>query len=233
MAFILSTATVVSSPFQNAVSVNTGVNTQQQLLFQLSNSNPVYDTLINYQTTVNISVYSPGPKYNTIQSVDCKASNTLRVKVTPGFCGKSLPSLVIDDEFYVNNYSYSKDRNTHGTESWSLISKNRVLDDTGKLQYESEMFRGISTGTSTGGAKNTTGTVFSGNLTKSSQMSVQAGFPGVGSANEIFFGRVVAVGGGIGEGDSEGQASVSIPYVEVPNDGKILRTPKGSLKTIK
>jgi len=215
MAFILSTATTVSAPFNNALSVNTSVNSNQQLLFQLSNTEPVYDFLINFQTTVSITVYAPGPEYSVIQSTDCQAANTIDLRIDPGFCGTPINNLIVDEPFFVNSYSYQKSRNTYGQETWSLASLPKVLDEDGDIIYESIMFRGVATGTFTNAAQ--TGVESVGNTVKSFNMAVAGGFPGVGTANELFFGRVVEVGGGVGPGDSDGNASVSIPYTQIPN----------------
>jgi hypothetical protein len=218
MAFILSTATVVSAPFANAVSVNVSVNSQQQFLYQLSNSNPVYDSLTNFQTALNITVYSPGPTYNTIQSTDCKVANTININVEPGFCGTSIPGLEIDDNFVVNSYSYIKARNTYGQETWGMTTLPKILDENGNELYTATLFRGVATGTATD--ETIAGVQFTGATVESNTMSVTAGFPGVGTANTLQFGRVTRVGGSTGPGSVDGQANVSIPYVQVAIDNE-------------
>lgn len=217
MPFILSSSTTVSAPFQKAVSVNASLNTLRQDLFQLSNSNPIYDTLISFQTTLSITIYAPGPLHSTVHSVNCEEANSIPVQVIPGFCGGPIPGLSLNDNYYVTSYSYNKDKNGYGTETWNLVTANQFLDEDLNVEYEILFFRGVATGNSTN-PESQTGVQFEGNTIQTKNFSVSVGFPGIGTANISKYGRVTAVGGGTGPGGTEGQASVSIPYIPVPTD---------------
>ena len=211
MTFILSTSTTVSAPFQNALSINTSINAQRQELYQLSISNPIYDSLVQYQTSISIAIYSPGPSYSTQHSVNCLVASPIEITINPGACGGSID--VISDEFYASAYSYKKDINTYGQESWSLVTVPKYFDDD--LQNESYLLsflRGVATGNSTD-PESQTGVQFIGTTVESKSMSISAGFPGIGNAFSVKYGRVISIGGSIGPGDGDGQASVSIPYV--------------------
>ena len=216
MAFILSSDTTISNPFGNAVSVNTAVNARRQDLYHLSSTNPIYDIIINYKTTLTVNVYSPGPAYSTAHSVNCQIPEALEVSVVPGFCGAVIRGLQLRDDFYVSGYSYSKNRDSFGIESWSLTTADKYYDEDFELIYESAFFRGVAMGTSTSPFNNT-GVVFTGETVQSQSMSVSAGFPGIGTANVLHYGRVTQVGRGVGPGNVDGKANVTIPYVAVAN----------------
>jgi len=217
MAFILSTSTTVSSPFQNAISVNTGAGFQQQILYQLSSVDPVYDVIIQAQETVNISIYAPGPGYNTQSSLNCEPANSISLSVDPGFCGSPVQGASINGNFYVSNYTYSKNRDTYGIETWSLIAAPKFMDANLNVLYESIFLRGVALGSSTDGE---TGVSFAQTVPgEHVSINVSAGFPGVGQANTAHYGIVASVGGGAGAGPSDGQASVNIPYTSIYNEG--------------
>jgi len=217
MAFIISTDTNVSSPFNNALSVNTSTNNQRQILYQLSNKNPIYDAIINLQISVSISIYSPGPSKSTANSVNCEPADSVLLQVDPGFCGSAVTGASINGNFYVSNYTYTKTRDTYGVENWSFVSAPQYLDDNLNVIYEALFLRGVALGSSTE-PENNTGVNFSSNTVESTSMGVSAGFPGVGQANVTKNGIVSSVGGGKGPGDTDGQASVAIPYTPIIND---------------
>lgn len=221
MAFVLSTDTVVSAPFNNAVSVNTNVNAQRQDLYQLSNTNPVFDTIVQYKTTVSVTIYAPGPEYSVVQSVNCEPASPFKLSVTPGLCGTSAPNFKIDDYFYATGYSYKKDINSYGQETWSLTTTPKFFeDDLQNELYTTIFLRGVATGTSTS-PEARTGVTFTGNTVSSKSMSVSAGFPGVGNAFNLKYGRVTKIGKSTGPGATDGQANVTIPYVTLATDGNI------------
>lgn len=213
MAFIISTNTVVS-PFTNAISINASLNARVQNLFQISVLNPIYDSFTTFQTSISITTYAPGGQlYEIPVSVNCEEANSIPITVDPGDCAGTVVE-TIDDDFFATSYAYNKERNTYGTESWTLVTSPLVKLKNGTIVPHLHL-RGVSTGFSAGDG---TGVEFSEvSDEESTFINITAGFPGVGKVNTMKFGTVSKVGGGTGPGSSDGQANVTIPYVTIPS----------------
>lgn len=218
MAFILSSSTTVEGPFAGRLtSLNVSAASRVENLFQLTDgtSSPIYDTLITYQVTASLTLYAPGPTYSTEISINCEEGETISLKVVPGFCGEEVAGLTLEDDFYVNSYSYNKTTLTHGTESWGLISKTVFANSNFEPLFSTLMLTGAATGSSTDPSSET-GVVFNTNTVETIAIDVSAGNPGLGQANKLLFGGVSQIGGGLGSGATDGKASVTIPYASLP-----------------
>ena len=184
-----------------ATSVNWGASTNSQRLYCLGSWSP-HIVISKPTATLSITVYSPGPNYNTAPSIGCQNAGTIAASVSPGSCGGGGTGGASGD-WYVTSYSYSKDdASMPGTESWSMQQW------IGALQ-PSYVMRGITEGQ---GSPNS-GINFTSVDGEASTGSVSAG--GFGRADSLVTGVVGSVGGGSSAAGATGQGSASMPYTDL------------------
>lgn len=206
MGFVISAGTLVTG-LGAALSVNLDLSPQIQRLWQLGSSIP-YNKNIITQKRLSVVVYggSGSPTYSTAASVGCTDANTLPISVSAVACGGG--AIGTSDDWYVTGYSYSKDAQGWGQETWTLVSAPEASGGGTPV-----MIRGVAEGSSTTGGA-IAGVTFIGATIDGESIQVQAGSPGIGRADTAVFGEVSSVGGtttgqGIG---LTGNANVSIPY---------------------
>lgn len=211
MPFIISAGTIVTGFGAGIQSVNLSINPQIQRLYQLGTPIP-YDKNVINQVSLSISRYAPGDPHNIEASENCIEPTPLEISIFASNCAGGVVDLT--EEFFITSYSYNKDVQGWGIESYSLISRPSVLGGDGA---EVRMIRGVAEGQTTidGGAN--TGVTFLPSLTVSgTNVEVAAGSPGIGRANTVIFGEIQIVGGGTGKADGrDGQANVTIPYTPI------------------
>jgi hypothetical protein len=206
MAVVIGAATQVS--FQNScvISAQWGFNPNTQRLYCLGEWAPRDDLRFDRPTqTVSVTIYSgDSGSYSTAPSDSCADANTISVSLSPAACGETFAS--INDQFFVNSYSYSKDDAVMpGQETWSLI---RWTDDGINTVAPTYVLRGISEGSSSDSTL--TGITFNGTTVESVTGNVSAG--GFGKAYTMYQGIVSNVGGSLSTAGETGQGSVSMPY---------------------
>ncbi|MHA1833664.1 MAG: hypothetical protein ACTSV7_06695 [Candidatus Baldrarchaeia archaeon] len=201
MSVVIGAGTTANLGTQDCVaSVNWSLSPNTQRLYCLGSWDPFYSI---YKPTENMSmtIYSPGPDYNTEPTQSCIDANQISAAVDPAACGDPVNGM--SGDFFVNSYNYSKDdAQLPGQESWSLT---RWVSGGGAVLPDYTI-RGISEGSGTPNS----GIVFSGVTTTSTTGSVSAG--SIGRADEVEAGVVVQVGGGSTLAGETGTGSVSIPY---------------------
>jgi len=238
MPFVISAGTYISGftsstggiPFQVGTgdrgiqSISFSTNVTPNRLWHLGYSTP-YDENITIQKQLNISCYGgASDKYNTEASVSCSEPDPLTIQITSNSCDGS--TFIDATEWFLTNYSYNKDMQGWGIESWSLISKPTLLDaDRNEVtDVTIIMIRGIAEGeiTTDGGAD--PGITFlpgSQTIDKDTvpaldfvgTMEVTAGNPGIGRANDMEYGIVSEIGQGTGKSDGrDARGSANIPY---------------------
>lgn len=214
MAFIISQSSFVTGlGGRGIISVNLSLSPQIQRLFDLGFTTP-FDTNIIEQQSLSISRYGPGPTYSTAASSTCEDANSINITIAANACG-SFAGINFNDDFFVTGYSYSKDIQSFGQESWSMITRPKPSTGADFL-----MIRGIAEGQTTipNTAAKTTGISLSSGLVTGQEINVSAGNPGIGNVDDIQFGVVTQVGGGTGKFDGYiGNGSVNIPYSPIPD----------------
>lgn len=209
MGFVISAGTLVTG-LGAAISVNLDLSPQIQRLYALGSSTP-YNRLLISQKRLSVTVYggSGSPTYSVAASVGCNDANTIPVSVSAVACDGG--SVGTSENWYVTGYSYTKDAQGWGQESWTMVTAPEGSD--GASTVTATMIRGIAEGTATvGGAS--AGVTFIGTTVPGESIQVQAGTPGIGRADDSLFGEVSSVGGGTtGQGlGLTGSANVSVPY---------------------
>lgn len=213
MGFVISAGTLVTG--MGAVqSVSVDLSPQIQRLYQLGSTIP-YNKNIITQHRMSVTSYgdSGTPVYSTIASTDCLDSDTIDITVSPGICA-GLSINEIADDWYVTGYSYTKDAQGWGSESWTLVTA-PLASDAGAVVPV--MIRGIAEGSATTDGGADTGVEFLVDLVTGVSIQVQAGSPGIGRANSSVFGEISSVGNATtGQGTGlTGSANVSIPYTPI------------------
>jgi len=215
MAFILSTVTEVAFgsfvKTRGIISVQINTVPQIQRLPVLGSALP-FAEVRQQQNSVSLSRYGGGPVYSVIASETCVDANTIKFKFLPVGCNPT--GITIQDEFFVNSYSFDKQINQFGIETWGLVDKPTITFSAGG-QFGSQnkvMPRGIATGQTTPGLN--TGVILSPTGQSSGVTAgITAGNPGVGRADITTLGVVTSVGGSIAtNGSEDGRAQVTIPY---------------------
>lgn len=181
---------------------------QIQRLYVLGN-NPLYNRIIINQHSLNVTVFAGGGStYPTLPSTDCDDANSKAVSIVAQGCGSG-GQVSFSDNMYVTSYSYNKDVQGFGSESWSLITKPVPSDES---DDNIRMIRGVAEGQSSMYGADT-GVDFSEIAAEGQTVDVSAGSPGIGRAFDIEYGEVIQIGGGLLKQDGlDGTASVSIPY---------------------
>lgn len=211
MPFVISAGTLVTGFGAGIQSVSVNLSPQIQRLYQLGSIVP-FDKNVISQTTLNISKYSgSGGTYSVLASSTCDDASSIILSITAGGCSGAIS---VSDTFFLTSYSYSKDAQGWGIESFSFVSKPEVIGSGATVN----MIRGVAEGQSTTDGGANTGVVFitGGTTIPGTTVDVTAGSPGIGKAFTIEFGEVETVGGGTGKADGlEGNANVSAPYTPV------------------
>lgn len=211
MPFIISAGTIVTGFGTGIQSLNLSINPQIQRLYQLGTPIP-YDKNVISQISLNISRYAPGDPFNVEASESCEEPDSIELGIFASNCAGGVVDFT--EDFFITSYSYSKDVQGWGIETYSLISRPTVIGGDGA---EVRMIRGVAEGQTTTDGGADTGVVFLPSLTVSGlNVDVAAGSPGIGKASNILFGEIQSVGGGTGKADGrDGQANVSIPYTPI------------------
>ena len=212
MSFIISQSTFVTGlGARGIISINLSLSPQIQRLYDLGFVTP-FDTNIIEQKSLSISRYAPGPAHSVVASTICQDANSLTIGITANACGSGDDVSVIDD-YFVTSYSYTKDLQSFGQESWSLVTRPQPSEGADFI-----MIRGIAEGQTSINPGGVTGITMSTGLVTGQEISVTAGNPGIGQANDVVFGIVTSVGGGTGKYDGFiGNGSVNIPYTPIPD----------------
>jgi hypothetical protein len=154
-------------------------------------------------------------------STSCTDAGTTNITITPAACGGSLTPF--SDSFFVTSYSYQKENNGYGQETWAFTSKPEIPGYGGTIV----MLRGIAEGQISTGDGVMSSTLMGvtvdeaasndslGAAIEGESGSVQAGTPGLGNYDVQRYVIVTAVGGSTGRGAAvdgySGQASIQIP----------------------
>ena len=164
------------------------------------------------QQTISLTLYAPGPTYDTTPSTDCSTRGALSASISAQTCdGKE--SIGAGGNWLVNSYSYSKaSKDVPAQETWSLIryiGASEILtgDATKRAVEPTFVLRGITQGQSTD--EGVTGIDFSETFASSKAGNVSAG--GTGTASTTTHGIVSSVGGGLNSVSVYGEGSASIP----------------------
>jgi len=208
MAIVIGAATQVDFNGACVISANWGYNPNVQRLYCIGEWIPD-DTRIFYRPTetLNLTIYAPGPSYNTEPTTACDDANSISASISPATCGGvTTPSLT--GEWLVSSYSYTKDDAAlPGQESWSLTRwKNLNATLPTNSVEPTYVMRGITEGQATGNA----GITFTGTTIETQTGSVSTG--GFGRTDELEVGVIVRVGGGSSSAGDIGQGSASMPY---------------------
>jgi hypothetical protein len=210
MGYIISAGTNVGG-LGNVQSINVDLSPQIQRLYALGSSEP-FEKIIIHQSRLSATCYGgSGPSFAiNAPGSNCAEANTLGVSVSAAGCGGG--GAGVSDAWFVTSYSYNKDPQGWGMVTWNMVT--RPVPSEGS---QPRMLSGIAEGqASSGGAS--VGVSFSSTTVDGSSISVQAGNPGIGRANDVQFGEVssVSAAGTTGRADgTTGTASVSIPYAPV------------------
>lgn len=211
MPFVISTGTIVTGFGAGIISVNLSLTPQIQRLYQLGSGIP-FDRNVTRQNQLNITRYGGvNSSINVEASASCTDANSTAISIVGGGCAGN--EVNVSDNWYVSSYSYQKDVQGWGQESWSFISKPLVIGSSATAT----MIRGTAEGQSTNDGGADTGVVFLDTLIQGNTIEVSAGSPGIGRAFEFDYGEVQIVGGTTtGKADGlDGNASVSIPYTPI------------------
>jgi len=206
MAIVIGAATTVSFGSACVLSANWGANPNTQRLYCIGEWTP-NDALTMEKPveTLSLTIYAPGPSYETGPTQSCTDANTVSASISPAACGGSFDSL--SGDWFVTSYSYSKDDAlSPAQESWSM---QRWVAGSNATPTPSYVLRGITEGQSTD-PESTTGITFNGTTTTSYTGNVSAG--GFGKADILTMGVISQVGGGANTQGLLGNGSASIPY---------------------
>lgn len=206
MAFILGQSTFIGGFGRGIISVQFSTNPQIQDIFHIGFTDPYASEVIS-QDQVTIVKYAPGPTHNVTPTTGCVDANSISLTIAATAAGGQ-SGIYISDDYFVTTYSYTKEQLSPGQETWAMASRPE------KESATYVMTRGKARGQSTIGQ---TGVVFDSVTTSGINISVAAGYPGIGNLDEITYGTVSYIGGGTGIfAPFAGQASVQIPYVPLP-----------------
>lgn len=224
MVVIIGAGTTVTSDKISSgfVSVSFSVSPQVERLFQLGS----FDTFdVNITTQESASINSYGGASTPIAlapSTSCADSSArMDITITPAPCTGSTNPIIRTgaNALFITGFSYSKDYQGYGQESWSLTGKPIIQGYTGSIAY----IQGFSEGNRITGSDivsddgivlvdSTTGTPGQVDAT-GRNLSVSAGSPGLGNDDDQDFGRVTQIGGAVGKEDGKrGTSTASIPH---------------------
>lgn len=222
MVVIIGAGTTVTSSVITGgfVSVSFSLSPSIERLFQLGDFDP-FDVQITEQESVSITNYGGASSEVSLSpSTSCSDSTAkMDVVITPAPCtGSTTPiSKTGADALFINSFSYSKDFQTYGQESWSLQGKPLLVGYTGSTVF----IQGFAEGNhlvgsdivSDDGIDLTSSTGVGSFDSTGRNLQVSAGSPGIGQDDTQEFGKVTAIGGGVGKEDGKrGNASANVPH---------------------
>lgn len=225
MTVIIGAGTTVTSNLITSgfVSVSFSVSPSVERLFQLGSFDP-FDVNIQTQESISISNFGgTSSKVALAPSTSCTDSTArMDVTITPAPCTGSTTPIVRTgvDALFINSFSYSKDFQGFGQESWSLQGKPILIGFTGSTVF----IQGFSEGNqllgtdivSDDGVALTSSTGAGTEDATARNLSVSAGSPGIGQDDDQAFGKVTSIGGGVGKEDGKrGTASATVPHTLV------------------
>ena len=222
MPVIIGAGTTVTSDIISGgfVSVSFSLSPSVERLFQLG-SFDAFDVNITEQESVSLTNYGGASTPVALApSTSCSDSDAkMAVTITPAPCTGS--TVAIDrtgaDSLFITSFSYSKDFQGYGQESWSLQSKPIIAGFTGSQVF----IQGFAEGNQLIGSDivSDDGLELTGSVTATTfdaegrTLQVSAGSPGIGSDDTQRFGRAIEIGGGVGKEDGKkGNASASVPH---------------------
>lgn len=214
MAIVIGAATTVDFDNKCVISASWDYNANTQRLYCIGEWEPSDNRTYHKPTeTLNLTIYSPGPRHDIPATRSCTDANTIYAAVNPAACGNETYSSM-SGQWWVTSYSYNKDDGTlPGQESWSLTRWKNLSTPAsaiGTTSYPTYIMRGITEGqgTSNSGLRFLAeGRVYSQNG------SVSAG--GFGRADTLLNGVVDSVGAGSNVAGETGQGSASISYTQL------------------
>lgn len=224
MVVIIGAGTTVTSDKISSgfVSVSFNLAPQVERLFQLGSFN-AFDLNITTQETASISSYGgASTPISLAQSTSCVDSLAkMDITITPAPCTGSVNPIIRtgSNALFITGFSYSKDFQGFGQESWSLTGKPIIEGFTGNIAFIQGFSEGnritgsdivsndgivlVDSTTSTPGQVDATGR----------NLSVSAGSPGLGNDDLQDFGKVTQIGGAVGKEDGKrGTSTASIPH---------------------
>jgi hypothetical protein len=224
MVVIIGAGTIVTSDKISSgfVSVSFNLSPQVERLFQLG-SFDAFDLNVTTQESASISSYGGASTPVALaQSTSCVDSTAkMDITITPAPCtGAANPIIRTGaNALFITGFSYSKDFQAFGQESWSLTGKPIIQGFTGNIAFIQGFAEGnritgtdivsndgivlVDSATSTPGQVDATGRT----------ISVSAGSPGLGNDDLQDFGKVTQIGGGVGKEDGKrGTSTASIPH---------------------
>ncbi len=224
MVVIIGAGTNVTSDkiSSGLVSVSFTLSPQVERLFQLGSFN-AFDTNITTQESASINSYGGASTPVTLTpSTDCTDSSAkMDITITPAPCSGSVDPITRtgSNAMFITGFSYSKDFQGYGQESWSLTGKPIIEGFAGNIAY----IQGFSEGNRLTGSDivSNDGVVLVDSTTGSSgqvdatgrSINVSAGSPGIGNDDDQDFGRATQIGGAVGKEDGKrGTSSASIPH---------------------
>lgn len=225
MVVIIGSATTVTSSVISGgfVSVSFSLSPSVERLFQLG-SFDAYDTNIQTQESISITNYGGASTPVTLTpSTSCDDSTAkMDVTITPAACAGSVTAITRTgvDALFITSYSYSKDFQGYGQETWSLQGKPVLLNFTGNVSY----IQGFSEGNHLTGSDivSNDGIVLTGSVPPATSdasgrsLQVSAGAASFGQDDTQVFGKVTQIGGAVGKEDGKrGNASANVPHTLV------------------
>jgi hypothetical protein len=216
------TQVIIDSVSEGYQSISWSIQVQPNRLWQLGSWDP-YKTQVSTVVSVNVTSYAGALNQITLSpSTSCVDSNANRdVYIHSAACGPTSEITVDYNNVFITSYSYSKtDPTSFGTESWSMqkwIATTNLGAEFIDYPAPTYVLQGIAEGSRQGNVGNGTsdlGVIFEtdGQVT-GSQGNVSAGFPGLGRADDITYGLITHVGGGLLESTGkDGQSSATIPH---------------------
>ncbi len=221
MVVIIGAGTTVTSNLITSgfVSVSFSLSPTVERLFQLGDFDP-FD--VNVQTQESISITNFGGASSSLAlapSAACVDSTArMDVTITPAPCtGSTVPiTRTGTDALFINSFSYSKDSQGFGQETWSLQGKPILVGFTGSTVF----IQGFAEGNQLVGTDivSDDGVALTSSTTglfdaEARNLQVSAGSPGIGQDDTQQFGKVTAIGGGVGKEDGKrGTASANVPH---------------------
>ncbi len=211
------TSDIISGGF---VSVSFSLSPSVERLFELG-SFDAFDLNITEQESISLTNYGgASTPVALVQSTSCIDSTAkMAVTITPAPCvGGVVPIIRTGaDSLFITSFSYSKDFQGFGQESWSLQSKPIISGFTGSQVF----IQGFSEGNQLIGSDIVSfdGLVLTGSVgatafdAEGRNLSVSAGSPGIGSDDIQRFGKATDIGGGVGKEDGKkGNSSATVPH---------------------
>lgn len=222
MVVIIGAGTTVTSSLISGgfVSVSFSISPSIERLFELG-SFDAFDLQIQTQESVSITNYGGASTPVALApSTACDDSTAkMDVTITPAPCTGSTTPIVRTgtNALFITSYSYSKDYQGYGQESWSLQGKPELPGFTGNMAF----IQGFAEGQRLEGPDivSNDGIVLTGSVPATSfdaqgrSISVSAGSPSLGQDDTQTFGKVTQIGGAVGKEDGKrGTSSANVPH---------------------